>query len=122
MKKLLRRPEALLICMGLAFLSVTILASYFSAYIPEGQKIIYVTKEEKEALLQEGYADSVLINLNTATSEELCSLEGISTVTADAIIAYRTEHGSFDSVEELKNIKGIGEVKFKSICPYVVAE
>lgn len=122
MKKLLNRPEALLVSMGLIFLSITILVSCFYLYIPKSKDVIYVTKEEKEILLQKGEADSVLINLNTASLEELCALEGISTVTASAIIEYRTKNGRFESTEELKNIKGIGEVKYKNISPYVVTE
>lgn len=122
MKKLLARPEALLICMGLVFLSASILASYLSVYAPQAQKVIYVTKEEKEALVKNEKTDSVLINLNTATLEELCELEGVSTVTAQAIIDYRTEVGGFKDIEELLSIKGIGEVKYKSISPYVTLQ
>lgn len=122
MKKLLKRPEALLIFMGLIFLSVSILASYLSVYAPLEQKVIYVTKEEKENLLKKNETGSVLINLNTATLEELCGLEGVSTVTAQAIIDYRTDHGRIESIEELKNIKGIGEGKYKSIRPYVTLQ
>lgn len=122
MKKLLRRPEALLICMGLVFLSAAILASYLSVYTPQTQKVVYVTKEEKEALIQNSETASVLINLNTASLEELCELEGIGNSTAQAIIDYRTEQGGFKSIEELLNIKGIGEEKYKNIYPYVTLQ
>ena len=48
------------------------------------------------------------INLNT-TREELMTLSGIGEVKADAIIAYRTENGAFQSVEQLLEVSGIGE-------------
>ena len=55
------------------------------------------------------------INLNTATQNELETLPGIGTATALKIINYRKENGKFQSVEDLKNVKGIGNNKFESI-------
>jgi competence protein ComEA len=55
-----------------------------------------------------------LINLNTATLDELITLDGIGEVIAKRIIEYRETYG-FRSVEELKNIKGIGDVKYAKI-------
>lgn len=50
-----------------------------------------------------------LININTAPLAELMQLSGIGEVKGSAIIAYREEHGAFSSVDELLNVKGIGE-------------
>lgn len=49
------------------------------------------------------------INLNTATSEELQTISGIGAKRAEDIIAYRESHGGFQSVDDLKNVSGIGD-------------
>ena len=55
------------------------------------------------------------LNLNTATWEELDGLPGIGPKRAQAIVAYREEHGSFSSVEELLQVPGIGEKVLEGI-------
>lgn len=52
------------------------------------------------------------VNLNAADQEALESLPGIGPRTAERIIAYRDEHGPFEKVEELMNVRGIGERTF----------
>ena len=49
------------------------------------------------------------VNINTATPAELEALPGIGPAKAKAIAEYRRQHGAFKSVDELKNVKGIGE-------------
>jgi competence protein ComEA len=56
-----------------------------------------------------------LVNLNTATPEELETLPGIGEVLAGAIVAYREEHGPFTSVDQLIDVSGIGEVTLEEI-------
>lgn len=55
------------------------------------------------------------ININTATVSELVLLDGIGEVIANRIVEYRTENGAFSSIEELKEVSGIGDVKFNNI-------
>jgi competence protein ComEA len=56
-----------------------------------------------------------LINLNSATLEQLDSLPGVGPSTAQKIIDYRTQHGGFRSVDELMEVPGIGPAKFAEL-------
>ena len=64
------------------------------------------------------YENQKQIDLNTATIEELMTIDGIGQVTAEKIVDYARTSG-FNSVEDLLNINGIGEKKLESIRPYV---
>lgn len=55
------------------------------------------------------------INVNEADEQKLTELPGIGPAMAKNIVAYRTEHGSFTSIEELQKVKGIGAAKFKKL-------
>lgn len=59
-------------------------------------------------------AEGGAVNLNTATEEELVALPGIGPSKAKAILEYRAAH-PFESVEELKNVRGIGDHTFESL-------
>ena len=48
------------------------------------------------------------IDINTATKEDFIKIKGIGEKKAERIIQYRKEHGKFNSIDELKNVKGIG--------------
>jgi competence protein ComEA len=55
------------------------------------------------------------VNINTATAEQLDALPGIGPTKAQAIIDYRNEHGRFNSIEDIQNVKGIKEGEFSKI-------
>jgi competence protein ComEA len=59
------------------------------------------------------------INLNTATVDQLETLPGIGRKTAERIIEYRTKAGGFKRIEDLMNVKGIGEKSFLKLKPLV---
>lgn len=56
-----------------------------------------------------------IVNINTASLEQLCSLNGIGEVTAKKIIDFRNQAGGFNSIEEIMYVNGIGEKKFEAI-------
>ena len=66
--------------------------------------VVVKKKEEKK-----------LVSINSAGIEELTTLPGIGKTTAQKIIDYRQEKGSFLSLEELMNVKGIGKSKYENI-------
>lgn len=83
--------------------------------------IVYVVSDIKDCtsfvkptpIIKETSAE--LININTASAEELMQLDGIGPVTAGKIIEYRETYGYFISVNELLEINGIGEGTLKRI-------
>jgi competence protein ComEA len=58
---------------------------------------------------------SIALDLNRVSMEDLCLIPGIGGSLAQEIVAYRERRRGFRSVEELKNVKGVGEKKYKSI-------
>lgn len=65
---------------------------------------------------------NTIVNINTATKEELAKINGIGESTALKIIEYRESNGKFEKVEDLKNVKGIGDKKYEQIKDYITAE
>lgn len=59
------------------------------------------------------------INLNECTAQELMAVNGIGEARAAAIISYREHIGGYTSVEQIKNISGIGDATFSEVAPYL---
>lgn len=55
-----------------------------------------------------------LVNINTADAEKLATLKGIGATMAQRIIEYREQNGKFKNIDEIKNVRGIGEKKFSA--------
>ena len=94
-----------------------------AALLADGQKI-YVPRVGEEVPVDSsggGASPSApqLVDLNTASIADLDTLPGIGPATAQAIIDYRAQHGRFRSVDELLNVKGIGQAKLDEVRPLV---
>ncbi|MEY8339535.1 helix-hairpin-helix domain-containing protein [Lachnospiraceae bacterium 62-35] len=91
--------------------------------IQDGMKIYVPSLEEREAMgmqMDSGSASpspssAALVNLNTATKEQLMSLKGIGEARAEDIIHYREEQGPFHTIEDIKKVPGIKEGAFQKI-------
>ena len=79
-------------------------------------RVSYAQQEQAAAA-----APKTTVNLNTATIEQLAALPGIGQKTAERILEYRTKNGGFKKIEELMNVKGIGEKSFLKLKPLVSA-
>jgi len=64
-------------------------------------------------------AQAQRVNLNTATAAQLDALPGIGKATADRIVDYRQKNGGFKKIEDLMNVKGIGEKSFLKLKPLI---
>ncbi len=77
------------------------------------------TEIEKSNLAEKSEQVSFKVNINTATKEELMKLPGIGEQTAERIIQHRKIYGEFKRIEDIMNVKGIGQKKFEKIKNYL---
>jgi len=59
------------------------------------------------------------VNINKATAAELTNIPGIGASTAEKIVVYRNENGKFKTIEDIKNVSGIGTNKYENIKDYI---
>lgn len=89
--------------------------------LKDGQKIYIPNSDEieekyiEETNGQNNYMEVGKIDINSATQTELETLSGIGPSTALKIITYREENGRFNTIEDIKNVPGIGDAKFNNI-------
>lgn len=111
---------------------VIIVYSYYEvknfSYVKEVEKKVQtgcskgINDVENDACIEDDSSseeESSIISINTATKEELMTLTGIGEKKADDIIKYREENGEFTSIEDIKNVKGIGDSLFEKIKDYI---
>lgn len=117
---------------GVAFLIILILAGtgfwclrYFNPALFLGKPdfIAVPNKKVQEQKSQLQIEEKrILLNINTASAEELQTLPSIGPQTAQKIIQYRKENDDFTSVDALTEVKGIGEKTLEKVKPYITAK
>lgn len=95
-------------------------------YVPkkEDSQTEYITSGAGENVSSNATqsSDSKIININTATVDELSTLSGIGKAIAERIVAYRMQNGKFENIEDIKNVTGIGDSKFNNIKDEITAK
>lgn len=102
--------------------------------LKDGQKIYVPKISDAERVFKEGEDSNIVIvdkgtekdsssstkvNINTANISQLESISGIGESTANKIIEYREKNGKFKTIEDIKNVSGIGEIKYENIKDYI---
>ena len=97
-----------------------------AAPVADGQQVVVPNRGEAASATPAGGGASAgsaptngPVHLNSATLEELDALPGIGPVTAQKILDYRTEHGSFSSESDLDAVPGIGPTRLEELKPLV---
>lgn len=101
------RTEWLLLALFVIFAVATafIASAKMSAHTPSEQSYTVTVQREAETPLPE----NVMVDINSADVETLATLDGVGEVLAQRIIDYREENGEFENVEELREVKGVGD-------------
>ena len=131
-----------IIVIGIALIAIGIVLYYYSNSLPSAYKVesntvaVATTASENNVInskatfsasispessknSNDSEAYTYPINLNNCTMEELVSISGIGEAKASAILEYRDYLGGYTSVEQIKNIKGIGDGLYARISPYL---
>jgi len=112
------KPEIFLLLLTAAFLGTALFAVYGKANAANGTYCVETQREATEPVIPQIEP----IDLNSATKEELMTLDGIGEVLAGRIIDWRAENGPFQSVNDLLEVKGIGEKTLVNIQDFIQAE
>jgi competence protein ComEA len=96
-----------------------VLALVATAVIPIAAQQKSSSSAAKPAAAAKSTVPTTPINLNTATQAQLETLPGLGAKVAERIIEYRQKNGNFKKVEDLMNVKGIGEKSFLKLKPMI---
>ncbi|MGI6722087.1 MAG: helix-hairpin-helix domain-containing protein [Anaerovoracaceae bacterium] len=86
-----------------------------TAVQPSGE----TTADQSTSAQTSGPGAVTKVNINSASSSELQTLNGVGPATAEKILLYRSQNGGFKSIEDLMNVNGIGEKTFEKLKPYI---
>lgn len=91
-----------------------------AAKVADGQQVVVPRRGKAAVATAPGAtAPSAPINLNSATADQLDTLDGVGPATAQKILQYRTQHGGFASIDDLAQVSGIGPKKLAALKPQV---
>ena len=91
--------------------------------VTDGQKLYFPTLEEAETLEAEVKATAEgLVNINTASAEELCALPGIGASRAADIVRYREQNGAFQTKEDIMKVSGIKQNAYDKLCDKITVQ
>lgn len=117
MKKVFQEPMILLMLLFLVFVGGILLGRHTSHSIPlaaTGTASESPSKAKAESLGK--------LDINTASIQELTTLPGIGDTLAKRIVDYRTEHGPFEQITDLKKVEGVGIKLLQSIRDYITVK
>jgi competence protein ComEA len=98
--------------------SADLAAVNLAAKVADGQQVVVPRRSTAGGASAAGAAEAEAgapVSLNTATAEQLDELEGVGPATAEKILEWRRQHGGFSSVDDLKQISGIGPKRFEAL-------
>jgi len=115
----MKNGKAIILC-TIGLLLACILGIFTGRNLPDDR--IYLEQESStnsKETTQQTDAEIQIVNINTATKEQLMDLPGIGDVLAQRILDYRQEHGDFSAPSDLLNVSGIGEKTLFEIMSYI---
>ena len=93
------------------------------AYVLSDGEKIYIPSVDDDYDINEDFTGiTTKVNINTANFSELKTVQGIGESTANAIIEYRSKNGRFESIDDIKNVSGIGDSKFEKMKEYITVK
>ncbi len=103
-------------------LASTIVAVGLAASLPPAALVGEVARPAAVGLQSQSETRREPVDINTATAEDLQKIPGIGEALARRIIEFRKEHGRFEKVDNLLNVRGIGVASLEKLRPFVVVK
>ena len=128
---MLSRKTVMILAVAAVLLYIAVLGISLAAKAAKpGMRVVTERKADPAELLRGGSENEKpgrvmpgdRININTADTEELQRLPGIGAALAEAVAAWREEHGPFAAPEDLMQVPGIGEEIFRAAAEYIITE
>ena len=122
MTKLERLERGILIFLVLMLISGIMVSALRKTRPPVGVMIEKFSAEDYKAAPDDEGLSIRKIDINSASAEELMKIKGVGAAIAGRIVEYRLNNGTFSSVDDIKNVKGVGVALFEKIKSRITAE